>query len=148
MNATTKPGDETLRGGNAAIMKEGYYKDIWKFGVHHRSKPAPRQHPALVDELGNPYTIYRDPNNNESFDLLPAYERSIVGTGIHLHRAGWNYIAQTVDTYSAGCQVIQDFKLYEDLLNLFRLQISHCANIIKPNPNRFSYILTNSSKLS
>jgi hypothetical protein len=145
LNMTTKPGERIMLNppnpAGASILQEGYYPRMFKLGVHHRNSSEHGRHEALVDETGTGYYIYRDNNRDRRFDLIPSNLVRTVGTGIHLHRAGWNYVSQTVDNYSAGCQVIQDPQLYLQLIELFKLQIKYTKQ------NLFDYILTNSSKL-
>lgn len=101
--ATTVPGKSYLRtfypGQNrTAILMPAQYKNGFKIGIHIEYK-AFRQNAV--------FGIFNDRNQDDIPDSTPSDTASGGNYGINLHRAGANYLATTVDNYSAGCQVLQ-----------------------------------------
>lgn len=99
--ATTDPGlDYLLNPLNAkgtAIMCEGYYKKLWRRGMHKGYK-------ALVQV--NPATFVRDFNRDRVLDF-DGIRRETGIIGANLHRAHATLKAMRVGKYSAACQVVQ-----------------------------------------
>lgn len=107
---TTYPGLPNLfkpvnpRG--AAILVPGQYKKSYILG-RYKSSLALKQH--LVVQ------VYRDSNLNGQFDLNPdTIEEGLFG--IHIHKAGW--WNKLVGVSSAGCQVFQKKKDFEEFIEL------------------------------
>ena len=110
---TTDPGlywlehPENING--TAIVKPGQYLNIWEIGLHKG------QYEALV-QVG-PCTVIRDYNRDDKLDYNSGREESGV-FGINLHHAGDG--SQTVDKWSAGCQVLQNLSDYYQLREIWR----------------------------
>jgi hypothetical protein len=113
--ATTDPGTYWLQNPmnpqGTAILKQGQYIGSHAIGLH-RGKYL-----ALVQQ--KPLTVIRDYDRNAVLDFMNGKEET--GTfGINIHHASQNGTTQTVDKYSAGCQVfanINDFNLLMQLAN-------------------------------
>ena len=87
-----------------AILVPGQYRGCWAIGKHNG------KYKALVQI--KPVKVYRDGNKDMIYDLLP--ETINEGLfGINIHRSNEAITRNTVDMYSAGCQVFNnpnDFK--------------------------------------
>lgn len=109
---TSTPGtDNLLKPVNkkgTAILKPGQYPNAWTLGKHQG------KYEALV-QCGN-FTVIRDNNKNDiPGDDPNYYEETATTFGINNHRASqWN-ILPWVGLYSAGCVVIQDPRLYQEI---------------------------------
>ena len=90
-------GTEKIKG--TAILKPGQYRGAFKIGLH-RGK-----YKALVRQ--KPVTVYRDANRDEILDVSGMAEETGL-FGINIHRANPSKASTAVDTWSAGCQVLQD----------------------------------------
>ena len=116
--ATTDPGTYWLKSPmhpqGTAILMQGQYKDAYQIGLHRG------QYYALVQR--NPVTVIRDYDRNAILDFQNG--RKDTGLfGINIHRASVNGTTKTVDSYSAGCQVlanISDFNLMMQLAEKHR----------------------------
>lgn len=105
-----------------AMLKEGQYIDAYKQGLHKG------QYTALVQD--KPVTTYRDYDRNAVFDFG---QRETTGNyAINIHKAGAD--SQSVDKWSAGCQV---FQKSEDFQEFMQLTDKHKANF----GNKFTYTL-------
>ena len=109
---TTDPGkyylNNPINKDGCAILKEGFYPDLWRYG-YHKGK-----YPALV-QCGI-CEVYRDGNLDDTLD----YNQSKVVSGlfgINLHRANPNVISKRVDKWSAGCQVIASPVEFHELMS-------------------------------
>jgi len=113
--ATTDPGlywlNNPMNNLGTAILKEGQWRGCWQLGLHRGEKPA------LVQI--KPVTVYRDRNLNNQIDI--GQSESIGRYGINIHRAGTN--SQSVDKWSAGCQVFAKNSDFEKFLGLCQKQI-------------------------
>lgn len=111
--ATTDPGTYWLKNmmnsKGTAIVKEGQYIGSHGIGMH-RGKYL-----ALTQK--RPLTVIRDYNRDAVLDFMNGKEETgIFGINIH-HASAWG-TTNTVDKYSAGCQVfanINDFNLFMQL---------------------------------
>jgi hypothetical protein len=124
--ATTRPGlPKLLKPVNpkgAAIIVPGQYKDVYQLGGF-RGYMALRQ----VGQL----RVYRDNNKDSQFDHNSATIES-GHFGIHIHKAGiWSKL---VGQNSAGCQVFQKAKDYEEFMN-------QCSAVADKYGNKFTYTL-------
>ena len=112
--ATTDTGTYWLKypkmQSGSALLKEGQYIDTWKKGLHGESNP----YPALVQQ--KPVTVFRDYNKNNVLDFNGKEQTGLFG--INIHRANPNVPSQNVDKWSAGCQVFQDPKDFQDFMSL------------------------------
>lgn len=109
-NCTTEPGNNWLKTlmnpKGAAVLKPGSYK--FKFGTHHNDYECLVQAEEVV--------VYRD-NDLDSI----AEEQGIEDRGwfgIHIHRANATGTSKLVDKWSAGCQVIADYRDFNFLMKI------------------------------
>lgn len=111
---TTDPGTYYLKNPmsqlGAAILKAGQWK--YQIGTHYTYR-------ALVQREA--VTCIRDYNRDAILDFNNGKETT-GWYGINIHRAGVGYVAVDVDTWSAGCQVVQK---YEDFKRLMELMTYH-----------------------
>lgn len=123
--ATTDTGTYWLKNlysnMGAAALKEGIYKDAYAIGNH-------RGYTALTQV--KPVTTYRDLDRNAIFDFGTKTTTGIYG--INIHKAGAN--SQNVDNWSAGCQVFQKSKDFDEVM-----QLAHKHKSL--HGNKFTYIL-------
>lgn len=127
---TTDPSNQNLlkpiNSKGCAILKEGFYPNLWSLGFHKQRK----DHPALV-QTGK-CIVYRDNNKDTKLDFKNEEEGIF---GINCHRASLLTISEYIGLNSAGCQV---FKRSNDLKTLIGL----CENDVKLNRVKsFSYAL-------
>jgi len=121
--ATTDPGSfwlqNPMRAEGCAILIPGQYRGAYKLGKHRG------QYDALI-QTGGPVRLWRDNNRDEALDMDAASVSEPTFAGINIHRATSRTDgesgggSQTVDRWSAGCQVFQDpddFSAFMDLVN-------------------------------
>jgi hypothetical protein len=124
---TTDPGKNgllnPLNEKGVAIVAPGYYKNVWKSGLHKG------KYPALV-QIG-PISVYRDNNKDSVFDFKPSLIESGY-FGINCHHAGVHSLQ--IDDWSMGCQVLA---ILEDDNKKMKYVDQH----VKIYPNSFNYIL-------
>lgn len=139
---TTKPGQRVILNENgdtnskgAAIVKEGWHPDVWHHGKHGGKYDALRQTQGVT----KPITITRD---KTQFGKKGNYELRIFSntteTGYpftNMHRAGDNK-GNTVNGWSAGCQVFQYKDEFEEMLTMAKFASTK-------GQTKFSYFLTN-----
>ena len=125
---TTMPGLSMLRGPvnpkGTAILVPGQYVDAYKKDLHAG------KYEALCQRL-KPVRVFRDANRDTQYDLDPATIQEGM-FGINIHKAGT--LTESVDRYSAGCQVFQR----EADFNLFMLIVE---SAIKRESTSFTYTL-------
>lgn len=117
-NITTEPGDYYMRKklGNpkgTAILVPGQYRGCWKLGKHKG------EYEALVQ--AKPVKVYRDGNKDNIYDMFPQTINEGL-FGINIHRSNEGFTRQTVDMYSAGCQVFADPKDFDNFIDLCKKQ--------------------------
>lgn len=117
-NITTEPGDYYMRKklGNpkgTAILVPGQYRGCWKLGKHKG------EYEALVQ--AKPIKVYRDGNKDNVYDMFPQTINEGL-FGINIHRSNEGFTRQTVDMYSAGCQVFADPKDFDKFIDLCKKQ--------------------------
>lgn len=117
-NITTEPGDYYMRKklGNpkgTAILVPGQYRGCWKLGKHKG------EYEALVQ--AKPVKVYRDGNKDNIYDMFPQTINEGL-FGINIHRSNEGFTRQTVDMYSAGCQVFADPKDFDKFIDLCKKQ--------------------------
>ena len=93
---------------------------------------ASRADEALV-QRGNEVCVWRDRNADNVHDYGQNEECGYFG--INIHRASRIVASQSVDQYSAGCQVFQDPDEYSDFIERCKLQPQHTGY------EKFSYTL-------
>lgn len=115
-----------------AILVPNQYKGVWKLDGHGKTK-----YTALCQRNGE-VEVYRDSDKDNEYDMIEANtEKGYFGINIHRASQGER---ETVDGYSAGCQVIQN----SDEFDVF---IEICKKSEKYWGNSFSYTLLNQSDL-
>jgi hypothetical protein len=123
--ATTDTGTYWLKNPmsnmGSAAMKAGIYKDAYAIGNH-------RGYTALTQV--KPVTVYRDLDRNAVFDFGTKTSTGVYG--INIHKAGAD--SQNVDKWSAGCQVFQKSKDFDEVM-----QLAHKHKSL--HGNAFTYIL-------
>lgn len=107
---TTKPGLTYLSAkmGNpdgTAILCEGQHKKCWEIAMHNAGKPS--GHEAYRQIGVNVFRVFRDKNADGSFDLSGQIYTNVSGLNGHTTR---DFDIENVNSFSAGCQVVQDDK--------------------------------------
>lgn len=136
--ATTDPGKPWLLAPmvstGTAILVPGQYRGAYKIGIHGRTH-ASGGYTAL--EQVKPMNYVRDNNKDDKIDHSLYINKSNIFSAnlkTNLHRASKWSIVRLVEKYSAGCQVIQDPKDFDELISLCRKS----SNIYS---NSFTYTL-------
>lgn len=141
---TTKPGKKVILNSDgkqnkkgAAILKEGWHKDIWHIGKHQNKYTALRSTSGVT----NPTAVTRD---NTQFGKGPNYELRVfeekkdVGFfGVNFHKSNTPQ-GNSVNGWSAGCQV---FKVEKD----FNYMLERAQIAANEGQKKFSYFLVNKS---
>jgi hypothetical protein len=138
MKATVDPGRKyllaPLNKKGTAIIAPGQYKGVYKIGIHGRSWKS-GGYRAL--EQVQPMFYYRDNNKDDviDFDDWDQFKKCVYENGkTNIHRASRSKIVEWVGGYSAGCQVIQNYKKFQQFMYL-------CERSAKLYGNRFTYTL-------
>jgi len=137
-DATTDPGKHWLLNplniNGTLIMKPGQYRGAYKIGVQGRTG----RYPYKALEQSKPMEYVRDNNKNSILDFSLFNEAKNIIEGIfksNLHRASKWKISLNIGKYSAGCQVIQAHKDFDEFMSLCDLQVKH------GHGNSFTYTL-------
>ena len=117
-----------------AVLVEGWYRRLWKVGYHKGNL----NHKALVQYA--PCKVYRDNNKDKIIDRNPKSIQSGV-FGINMHRCRTDRDVKTVQNFSEGCQVFQNY-------NEFQSFMSYVDKAGKQGQVYFSYFLEDINKLS
>ena len=126
-----------LNKNGTIIMLEGQYRGCYKIGIHNRSKPVNSY--SALEQIGA-MAYVRDNNKNNVLDINPS--KKITGVfKTNLHRCSKWKIVRYIGLYSAGCQVIQNPKHFDELMNTCSRQVSLGWG------DKFSYTLFNISDL-
>ena len=128
---TTEPGKYYMQNlcnpKGAAILVPGQYRGCWQIGLHHGKYKALCQCKAVK--------VYRDNNKDMIYNMTPkSIDRGIFG--INIHRSNKTCICDTIDKYSAGCQVFNDPVEFNAFMRL-------CETQRKLYGNTFTYTLIN-----
>ena len=128
-NITTDPGKyymnnpENIKG--TAILVPNQYCSTWRIG-YHRGK-----YEALCQN--KPVKVYRDGNKNMTYNMTSeSIDKGIFG--INIHRSNEFWTRNTVDQYSAGCQVFNNPIEFNAFMRL-------CEEQRKLYGNSFTYTL-------
>jgi len=114
---TTDAGKHYLLKGNTAILVHNQqYSRAYMLGLHRGN------YRALV-QRGNEVKVWRDRNQDLYHDYDGKWESGYFG--INIHRASEFRASQSVNKYSAGCQVFSDPNDYDEFLRLCALQIQY-----------------------
>ena len=135
-NITTEPGLSLIKNPSnakgAAILVPGHYRGVSAVDLH-RGK-----YKALCQRLGA-VKVYRDGNKDDIYDLNP--NKIDKGWfGINIHRSNETWTRETVDNYSAGCQVFNNPKDFVSFMNI--IEKSKAIYV-----NKFTYTLINEEDL-
>jgi hypothetical protein len=107
---TTNPGTHWLKNllnpKGTAVLKPGQYVDAYQLGLHQG------KYEALVQR--KPVTVYRDGDKDDTAEEQGKEDTGMFG--INIHRANPSAISSIIDKWSAGCQVLNDFKQYASLI--------------------------------
>jgi len=109
---TTNPGVHWLMNfmnpKGTAVLAEGQHLNAWAIGKHKG------MYEALVQYA--PLPVYRDNNKNNKSEQIgkPIYGQY----GINQHRANANAISKIIDKWSAGCQVRNNPKEFDEFMKL------------------------------
>lgn len=132
---TTDPSDlnliKPINSKGCAILKEDQFKNAFKLGKHKNS------YPALVQI--KPLPLYRDNDKNNKLNLSGKFDYELAG--INIHRASKWKISRIIGNYSAGCQVFESVKDYE---NKFIPLIEKSEKLYG---NSFTYTLININEI-
>ena len=140
---TTKPGRRVVLNSDgkqcpdgAAILKEGWQKDIWHIGKHQNKYTALRSTAGTT----NPTVITRDKTQygkgGTKYDLRIFQDTTTSGHfGINFHKSGDDQ-GNSVNGWSAGCQVFKVKKEFDEMLNMAQSASSK-------GQKTFSYFLVN-----
>ena len=128
---TTEPGKYYMQNlcnpKGAAILVPGQYRGCWQIGLHHGKYKALCQRKAVK--------VYRDNNKDMIYNMTPkSIDKGIFG--INIHRSNKTCICDTIDKYSAGCQVFDDPVEFNAFMRL-------CETQRKLYGNTFTYTLIN-----
>ena len=128
---TTEPGKYYMQNlcnpKGAAILVPGQYRGCWQIGLHHGKYKALCQCKAVK--------VYRDNNKDMIYNITPkSIDKGIFG--INIHRSNKTCICDTIDKYSAGCQVFNDPVEFNAFMRL-------CEAQRKLYGNTFTYTLIN-----
>lgn len=118
----------------AAHLCEGFHKSSWKVGIHARGTAF--AHEALI-QTGNKVKIWRDLKKDYTKDATDPIQNGYFG--INIHRAGLDD-PMKIGKYSAGCQVVQHHKDFEEMMSIIKDSENYKKN---KSSARFSYLLIN-----
>ena len=108
-----------------ALLVPNQYRSTYKLDGHGRTR-----YEALCQRLAN-VEVYRDDNKDKILDYDDATKEWGM-FGINIHRSHPYHEKDTVDKYSAGCQVFQSIYEYNDFMAL-------CNTSSKLYGNSFTY---------
>ena len=126
---TTEPGiyyiENLCNSNGAAILVPGQYRGCWQIRLHRDKYKALCQKKEVK--------VYRDNNKNLIYDINPeTIDNGIFG--INIHRSNETYTRNTIDQYSAGCQVFNNPVEFNAFMRL-------CEEQRKLYGNSFTYTL-------
>jgi len=99
------------------IMVPGQYIEVYSRGLHNGKYECFKQHGKMYYVRDNSkdskldFDLYRDPEKLKIHGFWGI-------NGTNLHRASEWKIVQWIENYSAGCQVVQDPKVFKQLITL------------------------------
>lgn len=134
---TTEPGLDMMKNPSnkkgTAILVPGQYRGMWKIDMHNGKYRA-------LCQRTKPCKVYRDANKDDVYDLMPSkIDHGIFG--INMHRASkWGRVS-LIGRYSAGCQVFQDVKDFNEMMDLATEQVHRGLG------NSFTYTLLREEEL-
>jgi len=121
-SGTTNPGVKILKGGYKNYNKEGaavveadrIYYGVWKPGMHRGKMRALRQ-------TGGPITIYRDGDGDGKSEEIGRRSSGYYGINFHADQyniKGADKDSDRIGAWSAGCQVCNKMKAYNEIIDL------------------------------
>ena len=140
---TTKPGRKVILNSDgkqnsqgAAILKEGWQKDIWHIGKHQGKYTALRSSGGIT----NPTVITRDKTQygkgGTKYELRVFQNTTTSGHfGVNFHKSGDPH-GNSVNGWSAGCQVFKVKREFDEMLNM-------AQSAANKGQKKFSYFLVN-----
>ena len=121
---TTNPGTPVLKGGflkynkaGAAVVKaDEIYYDVWSYGLHQGKMPALRQ--------VRPIKIYRDGDMDGKSEEIGKMDEGLYGINFHTmdYDKQSKAVKETINGWSAGCQVVNNVEKFYQVINLFKTQ--------------------------
>jgi hypothetical protein len=134
---TTEPGLDMMKNPSnrkgTAILVPGQYRGMWRIDMHNGKYKA-------LCQRTKPCKVYRDGNKDDVYDLLPTKVDTGI-FGINMHRASkWGKV-NVVGKYSAGCQVFQDVKDFNAMMELAQKQLDAGLG------NSFTYTILDEKEL-
>lgn len=132
--ATTDPGARWLSGkplnaAGTAILVPGQYKSKYTIRKHRN------EYDAVCQKWGTSVKVYRDDDRDGRLDFdCPVGNAG----GINIHRADKYKTIYSIGAYSAGCQVFQNPKHFDQFMAI-------CHKAAKSNGNSFTYTLLTES---
>ena len=147
MTGTTNAGEVFIKGGFKKYNKNGvaivkadmWHNDVWEYGLHRGKMPSLRQTGAKI-------SIYRDNDMDKRTEEWGEVYRGYFG--INFHSNTYNFsednlkvTRNTINSWSAGCQVINQRDRYIKQIEWFRnaqksrlqKKVSYCLlNEFKP----------------
>lgn len=134
-NITTEPGlyymQNVINDKGCAILVPGQYRGCFHIGLHKNKYKALCQN--------KPVKVYRDNNKDDIYDLDPTTIQNGM-YGINIHRSNATWTRNTIDKYSAGCQVFNQPTQYSAFIRL-------CDKQRELYGNSFTYTLLNEDEL-
>jgi len=141
---TTDPGKYWLNNPinveGTAIIKEGYYSNVWEMGLHRGEYLALKQ-------VGN-MTYFRD-NDKDSLPEIDGMKEYTGIIGANCHRANANGQSIQIDKWSAACQVLQNKQINNPDNQMVRVfEFDYFIHLCKQQVdiaqrNKFNYALIN-----
>lgn len=111
LTGTTNPGTSWLSNlmnpKGCAVLALGQHVDCWALGKHHGKYDAWVQ--------AKPLPVYRDNDKDNKSEQMGIPDIGMFG--INVHRASETNISKVIDKWSAGCQVMNNPKEYDVLID-------------------------------
>ena len=136
-DATTDPSLKLLKSpSNAkgtAILVPNQYRSTYQIDIHNGKYQALCQRLKQVE-------VYRDNNKDNKLDMNPStIDKGMFG--INIHRASNTYISETINGYSAGCQVFKSHTDFDEFMKLAKIAKNKYGNA-------FTYTLVTTADLA
>lgn len=133
---TTEPGLKLMKAPSnskgTAILVPGQYRGVYAVDLHNG------KYKAVCQRLGA-VKVYRDGNKDTTYDYNPG-SIDTGWFGINIHRSNETWTRNTIDGYSAGCQVFNDPKEFAAFMRIIEKSKTIYGN-------KFTYTLVNEEDL-
>lgn len=133
---TTEPGLKLMKAPSnskgTAILVPGQYRGVYAVDLHNGKYKAVCQRFGAVK-------VYRDGNKDTTYDYNPG-SIDTGWFGINIHRSNETWTRNTIDGYSAGCQVFNDPKEFASFMRIIEKSKTIYGN-------KFTYTLVNEEDL-